>query len=284
MHSTGEHHHRDEDGPEQSPPAETRPGLTGWVLVVAAAVPVVLMLEGSRQFFSGALDDRYFGYYGTGEELVDRVVPFVERWYAFQYAVPTTPALLASTLGVVVVTGLVLLGRPRQLVPSAAARWVAFAVAVLTAVAAALFLVAALLAVSEEPEVDESNGSSSTYVSFPEISGPVGVSLLTGVVSGLAASVLARPPAGRRPRAGDDVGDGPDLHAAPTGRATPAGDLVPDRVPDVVVPHLVPDVVPDVVPDLVPDHERADGRVEAGPRPLAYPRADDADLDLYRRH
>lgn len=269
MHSTPRPDVRDEDGSDGArgpQPGSARGGVLAWVLVLASAVPLLLVLEASRQFFAGDLDERYFGFSSGSDLDTDRVVPFVERWYAFTYTVPTTPALLASTLGVVVVTGLVLLGRPRPLVPPTPARWLAFGVSALTTLAALLVLLAALLAVSEEPVVEGDAGSSSTpYVSFPEIINPVGVSLLTGVVSALAAGVLARRPTGP----GVPHDDTEDTAAPPWTTADPAPEPTPDRVRDPA---------PDRVPDPAPLHLPA-----VGAAPPAFPRAEDSDLDLYRR-
>lgn len=239
--------------------APSRTGALPWVLVAAAAAPVLLAGEAGRQYFSGALDAQYFGYYDAGGDLVgDRTVPLLERWGSFAFAVPALPGLLGSTLGITVVTGLVLLDRPRWLVPGTAARWAACGVAVATTVAAALLLLLTLLVVSEDVDPDAVGGTS--YVPrFTEVVGPVGVSLLAGVVSGMAAAVLARPPARPpSPAATPPPAPAEPLHDAPRDTRGDDGPVVPERGP-------------------------AEREPDGPPAPVTLPRPGEADLDLYRR-
>lgn len=259
------HQDRHEDHPHEHPDEDVEPadraggGVLPWVLVVAAAAPVLLTAEACREFFAGDLDGQYFGYYGAGGDLVPALeVSLLDRWNAFGYAVPALPALLASALGVAVVTGLVLLDRPRRLVPGTAARWAACGVAVATAAAAGLLLLLVLLVVSEDVDTN-AQGGVTPVPTFTSVVGPVGVALLTGVLTGLAATVLARPPV--RPGA-VPVPPAP-LPPPTTGVAPgepPAGAPVPPRSAEPPSPSPSP-----------------------APAPQELPRPADDDLELYRR-
>ena len=263
-------------------PAPTGTGALPWVLVAAAAAPVLLAGEASRQFFSGARDEQYFGYYGASGDLVgDPSVSLLDRWSTFGYAVPAVPALLASALGIAVVTGLVLLDRPRWLVPGTAARWAACGVAAATAAASALLLLLALLVVSEDVDTDAQGGV--TYVpQFTEVAGPVGVALLAGVLTAMAAVVLARPPRRPGPAAGT-----PGAEAA---GAADGGHHDVERVVagQVAADHPVADRIaadqgagrPAVTEQPTSSPPRTAG---GDPAPAVLPHPTAADLELYRR-
>lgn len=171
-------------------------GWAGWLLVVAAALPVLVLAEATRQVFTGARDDWMNGYPRDGSQLTpDISLPFWSRFDFWLFQVPPAPALLASTLGVVVVTGVVLLARPLWLVPARPARWAAAAVAALVALGS-LATAAGVLAMVSRTSDDVGVTFYGTGTGLVELGPDVASLALTAVVAALCGLVLLRPPAG----------------------------------------------------------------------------------------
>lgn len=252
----------DAQPPTAGPPAERATGPDGaaWLLTGASALPLVLAGLAARTWFAGARDPEFFAY-DPATDLTPGVasVSFADRWASFGAAVPFTPALLATALGVAVLAAATLAGRPGWLVPGRGARLVGAAVAALTVVAATALLVAGVVAAGTAP-VTTSSGGPFRPSTTADLVGPLGVGLLTGLVAAFACALLVHPPATAPPAA--------PPAAPPVGTtADPAAGTV--RPPAVSEITADPDPSPVDHPDTVPPND--------------FPRPPPGQLDRYRR-
>ncbi|WP_432485775.1 hypothetical protein [Kineococcus esterisolvens] len=175
-----------------------------WLLALAPVVPVLLAGESCRRFLAGARDRQHFGW-RLGDLPADGgpdggapALGLTDRWPAMLGVVPAGSALLASLVGLLAVTGAVLVGRPGWLVPGPVQRWAAAASAGVVALGALGLAVGSLATVSASGEGD---AGLPYFVldtwGWLEASVPLGTALLTAVLAVLCAVVLLRP--GRSP-------------------------------------------------------------------------------------
>lgn len=216
-----------EDAP--SPPDEDHRSFLSWVLVVATALPLGLAAAATRTWFSGIRDGQFFAY-DPATDLTPGVasVSFADRWASFDNAVPYVPALLAATLGVVVLAGVTVHGRPRWLQPSAAARATSVVLATLSGLAALAVVVSGVVAVATDPVTTSSGGQVRASTSA-DLVAPLGVGLLTAVVCAFAAVLLAH-----RPVEPSTVDATPEPAAEP--EPAPEPEPATERIPEPPAP------------------------------------------------
>ncbi|WP_432502203.1 hypothetical protein [Kineococcus arenarius] len=271
-----EHADHEEHGDHgEGPGGDRDEGWAAWLLLVAAAAPVLLAAEGCRRFLAGARDQENFGWrsgdlFGT-DEAADgaAALDLADRWPAMLGTVPAGTALLASVVGLLALTGAALAGRPGWLAPGRRQRWAGVAVAVVVVLGALGLAAGSLVTVSRSGQ-DEAGLPSFVLDTWGwlEAGVPLGTALLSAVLAGLCGAVLLRtgePPAApvRSPAAGP----------APLHEPSPEPEPQPRSRPE---PR--PEPRPEVAP-VVPARrgERTTGAVEGPPRPSS------EDLALYRR-
>ena len=200
-------------------------GWASWLLVAAAAAPVLVLGEVARRHLGGGLDARYFGATAdSGEDAVGLGLGWSTRFSLLWTAVPVPEVLLAALAGLLVLCALVVAGRPAWLVPGRWGRRAAAGVAALTA-AESLIALLSLAGRADESEREAFGGLSITYYvpptgRFPEIAPVLALLAVTTVLPALAALVLWRDGDDAPPGRGDDGDDGDDE----VGDADDAGD------------------------------------------------------------
>jgi len=235
----------------------------GWLLAVVAALPVAAAAEAARRVMSGGLDRVFTATYGGYPS------PSTSLRQRFEWlisAVPVGPALLASTVGVLVVVGLRLSGRE----PGRWPRRVAAAVAGVVAVAGVAFLAAVLEYLARPPATTPATVAFvNQYPSFVQFGPQAAQVVLSVVLSVAAALALLRGP---RP-----------VPAAPGGAVLAAGPAgVPPAARETTAPVATPPVE---VAAPAPARATAEPPEPAAVRPggAALPRPEGDDYALYRR-
>ncbi|MGI4894553.1 MAG: hypothetical protein ACRYF3_05500 [Janthinobacterium lividum] len=263
--STGErngvgHHHDDLDYRA----GERDQGWVAWLLVIAAVAPVLVFAEATRQVFSGARDQEWFGAYsGDGSQLsADVHVSFSDHFAYWSFYTPAGPTLLASTLGVLVLVGLTLVGCPAWLIPARATRWAACGVAAVLSLGALAILVATLTLASRAGDDGSRSQMFGRQPGFIETGPDVAVLATVCVLAGVGAVLLLRSPAPALP-----------LPVLPADADT--ADLAPRLAPDSAQPPATPDAEPVPAPTAASEH--------LGRPPEDVPHVSSADYALYRR-
>ncbi|WP_432491662.1 hypothetical protein [Kineococcus gypseus] len=168
-------------------------GAAGWLLVVVAAAPVLAAAESCRRFLGGARDRERFGLRG-GEVLGgEDGLALTDRWSTMLSVVPVGTALLASVLGLLLLTGLALAGRPARLVPGRAQRWAGAGTGALVALVAAGLVAGSLATVARPQEERDLPFFVLDTWSWLEAAVPVSTALLAAVAALTCAVVLVRP-------------------------------------------------------------------------------------------
>ena len=256
-------------------------GWASWLLVAAAAAPVLVLGEVARRHLGGGLDARYFGATAGsgGDDAVGLGLGWSTRFSLLWTAVPVPEVLLTALAGLLVLCALVVAGRPAWLVPG---RWGRRAAAGVAALAAAESLIALLTLAgrADDSEREGFGGLSITYYvpptgRFPEIAPVLALLAVTTVLPALAALVLWRDgdgaPAGRGDD-DDDVDEVDEVDEAPGADGDDTGDL--GATPAVTTPTAAAPGTPAAPPAVA-------GR-GPGPAP-GIPTVPAHELDAYRR-
>ncbi|NAZ87669.1 hypothetical protein GTR00_16430, partial [Kineococcus sp. T90] len=253
-------------------------GWGAWVLLAAAALPLVVLTAVTADVLGGSLDAVFFG---TPVSPVDgdpsaQVLPGVTAVHRFSVLWSTVPvgrALLASVLTCTALAVLRLAGRPAWAVPGPAARWAAAAVAWAGA-AAALGSLLALLAAGRDDTGLVPFSTGSTVLDVAARGGEVVVPVLLGAVTG---AVLLWPGAPAAPAPQGEPG--PQEEPAPQEALPPGTPPEPQPAPGPAQgPAPEPQPAPDRAPEPPPPPGRAGAAAGAG-----YPRPSDEEYALYRR-
>lgn len=253
-----------------------------WSLVASAVVSAVVLAEVFRRFLTGGADTVYFGSYVSEETLRSRMdFTFSVRFRLLWATVPVPEVLLASSLVLVALAGLVAAGRPGWLVPSRWAGRVAAGAALLTAVESALCLVM-LFDLTDEPPSEPFGNLQMTYLlpntgGFPQIAPVLALLVVTAVVPLAAALVLWRV-RDRRSDTADSTNTTDSTGPVPVDPTpTPPGDgTLPGTTTDEPVLPTAPAAARDEAPD------RTSGG--APPAPVrTVPQLSDGQLEAYRR-
>ncbi|NIZ90427.1 hypothetical protein [Kineococcus rubinsiae] len=249
----------DQDGDEAVAPE--RGSVVAWVLAVAAAVPVAAAVETARRVMTGALDRVYTATYGGYPS------PSAGLRQRFQWLISEVPvgsALVASTVGVLVVAALHLSGRE----PGRWPRAVAAAVGAAVTVAGLGFAAAVVYYVARPPASTPATVAFvNQYPAFVQFAPQLAEVALTVVLSVAAAVALLR-----RPRAV------PGPVASPQDVVPPAAEAAPVVAAPASAPAQASAAPPEpALPEPAPQ--------DAVLRPIgaALPRPDGDDYALYRR-
>jgi len=231
--------------------------VAGWVLAVTAALPVAAAAEAARRVMSGGLDRVFTATYGGYPS------PSTSLRQRFEWlisAVPVGPALLASTVGVLVVVGLRLSGRE----PGRWPRRIAALVGAAVVVAGLGFLAAVLDYVARPPATTPATVAFvNQYPDFVQFAPQVAEVALTVVLSVAAAVALLRAP---RP--------------APAAVEAPSAPPLRQEAPVAEAPVAEAPAPPAAVGTSAPARVAEPALRPAG---AALPRPESDDYELYRR-
>lgn len=209
------------------------------MLVLAAAVPVVVVVVLSVRVLTGGFDRDFFAEFSYDESGAETVtaptgVTFWQRWNRWWFWVAPAAPLAAAAATLMALAVLQFVGRPVGMLPGHLSRWVAVGVAALTAVVSWGMLVVALVAAArpdDDPARWYSTGSLLSDVGF-------GGSLLlvAGAVATASGLALARP----GPAAPQDDRTPPAVTEAATPEPTADEPSAPEpTTPEAQLPHPV---------------------------------------------
>jgi len=237
--------------------------VAGWVLAVAAALPVAAAAEAARRVMGGGLDRVFTATYGGYPS------PSTSTRQRFEWlisAVPVGPALLASTVGVLVVVGLRLSGRE----PGRWPRRIAAVVAGAVVVAGLGFVAAVLDYVARPPATTPATVAFvNQYPDFVQFAPQVAEVALTVVLSVAAAIALLR---ASRPA---PAPAGPARAAVAAPAATPGAEAPVEEAPVAEPVAAEPSRAEPVAPRVAEPALRPAG--------ATLPRPESDDYALYRR-
>jgi len=180
-----------DDGPDDEPDDGDPPaGPWGaWVLVLAAAAPLVLWLETARRVLVHGVYNGLQFFLG-----MPVTTTFTGRFGSLLVTAPPSAPLTCSAVGVGALAALTVAGRPAFLVPVGAARRAAGALALLTALSAAAVLAATAVYLTNpaDPRTDRSVAFAPGTADIPAAAPTTGVVVFVLAAAVLAAVVLLR--------------------------------------------------------------------------------------------